>query len=372
MYAKLFPEILDSSLAQDYEVRHVFMDLLVLADRDGIVDMTAEAIARRTNVPLDKLLTALTALTLPDRNSRTPDEDGKRIVLLDPHRNWGWRIVNYCAYANIKDENAKRERNRRCQQAHRDRKRGVIDVSADKRESAPIAIPTTTSTDSSPAPPADDIGKPDQLPNLGKTKRNRKGTISKPGTPNPFADAYKAAFDRVNPEAGYTWHKGDFPQLVTWRAAYPDVTPARFGEVATGLLGLGQYRPGYAATIQALCANWPQAVLRLNGHTGQTTVPDQQLLDLAADAARIAAGDPSRCPPPAAAPQPVVTRPRTTGTATPPAASETPGSTALTGAASRMDQPPIAPEPDCPEPPPTEEEAQQALAAQDDSQTSWQ
>ena len=109
MYAKVFSMILDSSLADDYQIRHVFEDLLKLADREGVVDMTARAIAGRTNVPLEVVQRALDALEQPDPESRTPDEDGRRIVRLDAHRNWGWRVVNYEKYSAIRDEDSRRE-----------------------------------------------------------------------------------------------------------------------------------------------------------------------------------------------------------------------------------------------------------------------
>jgi len=98
MFAKVFSSILDSSIADDWQMRVVFTDLLVLADKDGVVDMTAESIARRTNVPLDIVKDRLAKLELPDPSSRTPDCEGRRITRLDPHRDWGWRITNFVKY----------------------------------------------------------------------------------------------------------------------------------------------------------------------------------------------------------------------------------------------------------------------------------
>lgn len=108
MYAKIFSQIFDSSICEDYLARHVFMDLLVLANRYGHVDMTPFAISRRTNVPIELVLAALLKLSAPDENSRTPDESGRRIVLLDDHRDWGWRIVNYEQYRDIRDEEGRK------------------------------------------------------------------------------------------------------------------------------------------------------------------------------------------------------------------------------------------------------------------------
>ena len=108
MYAKIFGQIFDSSIAADYVVRHVFMDLLVLADRDGVVDMTLDAIARRTNVPDAIVSHAIEELMKPDERSRSHIEDGRRLILLDSHRNWGWQIVNYDHYRTIRDEESRK------------------------------------------------------------------------------------------------------------------------------------------------------------------------------------------------------------------------------------------------------------------------
>lgn len=108
VFAKIFAQIFDSSISSDYVVRHVFMDLLVLADRDGVVDMTIDAISRRTNVPEDIVTHAIKKLMEPDSKSRSPHEQGARIVPLDSHREWGWQIVNYDHYRHIRDEESRR------------------------------------------------------------------------------------------------------------------------------------------------------------------------------------------------------------------------------------------------------------------------
>ena len=108
MFAKIFAQIFDSSIAQDYLTRHVFMDLLVLADRDGVVDMTVDAISRRTNVPENLVAHAIQELMGADDKSRSPLENGKRIVPLDSHRDWGWQIVNYEHYRTIRDDESRR------------------------------------------------------------------------------------------------------------------------------------------------------------------------------------------------------------------------------------------------------------------------
>lgn len=108
MYAKIFSQIFDSSIAENYEVRHVFEDLLKLADKTGVVDMTLTAIQRRTNVPLEKVTYAVGELMKPDPLSRSKSHEGRRLIPLDSGREWGWIIVNYEHYREIQDEEARR------------------------------------------------------------------------------------------------------------------------------------------------------------------------------------------------------------------------------------------------------------------------
>jgi hypothetical protein len=109
MFAKVFEQIYDSSIADDFLVRLVFEDFLVLADRDGVVDMTPRAIAGRTNVPLEIVQRGIEKLSSPDPESRTPNHEGRRIMPLDQHRSWGWQIVNYQQYRDIRNEDGRKE-----------------------------------------------------------------------------------------------------------------------------------------------------------------------------------------------------------------------------------------------------------------------
>lgn len=121
MFAKVFHQILRSSIAKNYETRHVFEDLLKLADLNGVVDMPHDAIARETNVPEEMIRKAIVELEQPDKLSRTPDHDGRRIIRLDEHRDWGWLIVNYTYYRNLASEEQRREKTRLRVQAFREK-----------------------------------------------------------------------------------------------------------------------------------------------------------------------------------------------------------------------------------------------------------
>ena len=121
MYAKLFAQIYDGTLCTKgpWQALVTFQQMLVLADLDGNVDMTAGAIARRTTVPLEIIELGIACLLLPDPESRTPAEDGRRIVPLAENRTWGWRIVNYAHYRDMKKEEDRRAYHREYWRQHR-------------------------------------------------------------------------------------------------------------------------------------------------------------------------------------------------------------------------------------------------------------
>ncbi len=102
------------------------MDLLVLADSTGAVDMTPEAISRRTNVPQPEVEKYIAELCQPDARSRSDLHEGKRLIPLDDRREWGWLIVNYQHYRAIKDEEARRAYFRTAQREYRKGKKKVV------------------------------------------------------------------------------------------------------------------------------------------------------------------------------------------------------------------------------------------------------
>jgi len=88
-----------------------FQQLIVLANEHGEVDMTPEAISRRTNIPLkDVILPGLKKLLEKDKRSRSKDEGGARIVPL-PDREYGWSIPTFRHYTFMIAEEQRRKAN---------------------------------------------------------------------------------------------------------------------------------------------------------------------------------------------------------------------------------------------------------------------
>ena len=112
MYGKIFESMYDGTLGEHWEALVTFQQLIVLADINGDVDMTINAIHRRTSIPKEILEAGIEYLMQDDPDSRTPAENGKRIVPVDADRTWGWRIINYKYYAKLASYEDKKEKER--------------------------------------------------------------------------------------------------------------------------------------------------------------------------------------------------------------------------------------------------------------------
>lgn len=109
MYGKLFASMFTGSLHGHWQAIVTFQQMVILADKDGTVEVTPAALSAITSIPLDIIEVGITVLEAPDVNSRTPDEDGRRIVRINPARPWGWHITNYAHYRAIRTAEERRD-----------------------------------------------------------------------------------------------------------------------------------------------------------------------------------------------------------------------------------------------------------------------
>jgi len=110
MFGKIFSSMYDGTLADSWQALVTFQQMIVLCNADGVVDMTPAAISRKTGIPIEVITEGISVLECPDVSSRTPDEDGRRIMRLDNHRDWGWFIVNHTKYRDMANTSEKRAR----------------------------------------------------------------------------------------------------------------------------------------------------------------------------------------------------------------------------------------------------------------------
>ena len=130
MYGKIFESMYDGTLADNWEALITFQQMIVLCDSNGVIDMTPSAISRRTGIPVEHIESGIEILEKPDKNSRTPDEDGRRIRLIDDHKPWGWYIVNHNKYKVLKDSDEIKEQNRIRKRRQREKSQSVTQCHA--------------------------------------------------------------------------------------------------------------------------------------------------------------------------------------------------------------------------------------------------
>lgn len=126
-YTPAFDDIYDGTLYGKWPTAAVWASLIPLIDRRGEINKSFEAISGMTGWPMDLLRRGIEDLCAPDPASRTPAEDGRRLVLIDPGRPWGWRVVNHGKYRE-KARKMAYDRERTDSGADAERKRLTRDV----------------------------------------------------------------------------------------------------------------------------------------------------------------------------------------------------------------------------------------------------
>lgn len=97
-FTPVFDTVFEGSLCGQYPDTAAWLFLLALCDKDGLVDKSPDYISAVTGMPKDVLSGCIERFMQPDPNSRTADDDGRRLALIDPSRPWGWRVINHGRY----------------------------------------------------------------------------------------------------------------------------------------------------------------------------------------------------------------------------------------------------------------------------------
>lgn len=110
-YTPVFNTVFDGTLCGKWPDSAVWLTMLALCDKHGEVNLSFAAIGARTGWPMELLRQGIDSLMAPDLDSQSPDQEGRRLVLIDPARTWGWRIVNHLKYrekARLQSKDARR------------------------------------------------------------------------------------------------------------------------------------------------------------------------------------------------------------------------------------------------------------------------
>lgn len=119
-YTKLHQSILHSTVwAEDHATFKVWITLLVLANEHGEVEGTVPGLTRLAMVSRDECERALAKFAAPDPDSRTPDNDGRRIERIDG----GWLLLNYQKYRAMASKEDSKSKTAERVRRHRERRR---------------------------------------------------------------------------------------------------------------------------------------------------------------------------------------------------------------------------------------------------------
>lgn len=96
-YTPVFDSVFQGSLCGKYPDLPVWLVLLALQQRGGIIDSHPSYIATVSGLPQGDIEAAIARFCEPDPSSRTTDHDGRRLVPLEG-RGFGWRVLNHEKY----------------------------------------------------------------------------------------------------------------------------------------------------------------------------------------------------------------------------------------------------------------------------------
>lgn len=150
-YTKLFSSITESTIwGEAYSTRIVWVTMLAMVDASGMVYGTVPGLARRANVTREECDAALASFLAPDPDSRTPENEGRRIEKADG----GWMLINHAKYAAVRDEAERREYKRQWDKENRANRPNASHRTPDLPPTTPDSSDTNPTNPTLPTPPA--------------------------------------------------------------------------------------------------------------------------------------------------------------------------------------------------------------------------
>jgi len=192
-FTKLFSSITESTIwIESANVRLVWITMLAMSDSKGRVWASVPGLANRARVPVEDVEEALHKFTSPDKYSRTPDNDGRRIEKIDG----GWRLLNHAKYREIRDTEAIKESKRNYINTRRAKERASTVELGRTKSNVVEASRANAEAYAETVPPLRQPSVPATPPPEGTIP---KSAYSKPRPPRPpsTADPRHAEFVRI-------------------------------------------------------------------------------------------------------------------------------------------------------------------------------
>ena len=275
-YTKLFNSIVTSTIwSEDDQTRIVWITMLALADKNGEVQGSVPGLARIAGVSVDACRAAIGKFLSPDPDSRTRDDEGRRIEEIDG----GWHLINHRKYREMASDADRAEKAAIRQARHREKlKRNVTPesrlshapVTAESRQNSQADTDTDTKADSkadsdSKTPLTESAPPPSVDQDLKLEPPLAKVRKPKPSPPDSrrqeFLNIFREYFEQG---IGETWagpDAADNAQLKRLFTRHPEMTPDEWREYLLYIHHESQkeYAPNLlrdCGTLALVCSKW--------------------------------------------------------------------------------------------------------------------
>lgn len=147
-FTKLDSGIVDSSVwSEPLATRVVWVTMLAKCDKDGMVRCARSGLLRAANVPAEEFDRALASLEAPDPESRTRDNEGRRVQEVEG----GWLVLNHGKYRKFSYSDNPESERKRIYRGKRDkvghvpkRPKNVRDISVSVSSSSLISLSSSS------------------------------------------------------------------------------------------------------------------------------------------------------------------------------------------------------------------------------------
>jgi len=217
-YTKLFARILDSTVWREPDpIRILWITMLALADRDGVVHCTVPGLADRARISIEQCRAGISRFTDTDPDSLTTSDEGRRIRRVED----GWELINYQKYRSMMSEEEQREKSKIRMANWRKRKK--------LEESSVTVTPCNASYDIAEAEAeAEAYIKPfSLLAEVSGNGNSRKSKSKADPRHIEFKDLIFRCYNYLNGE-NPPWDASDAKQLSNLLKAKPDLDAKRF------------------------------------------------------------------------------------------------------------------------------------------------
>lgn len=257
-FVKLDENLLDSTVwREDEHVVRVWIAMLILARDPGVVMITIPGLADRAQVSIEQCEAALEALEGPDKYSRTPEHEGRRIQRLEDGES-GWLVLNWEKYRKKDHTAAERSKRYRERKKAADASRRVVTALAVTGRSVTQSEAEAEAESDTPHTPqgglkgeeGEQLGTPKQRNPGGRGKKNPEKAAWKPtdrqlrfgkligkkgrAASTPWSAKELAAWRRID---GENFPEGDL-ELLEWFYSREVPEEARRYQQRTYLLAL--------------------------------------------------------------------------------------------------------------------------------------